>query len=102
LNIDLVEDDTGNSKIVQKMSEMYSLDDAAQQLLDRANVELKKMYRGKLKFDFCMENEGLTPDSVKIERHKVRQLKEKWFKLNDELSDIQIMFEENLKKRLQK
>lgn len=102
LNLDLVEEDTGNSEIVKKISDAYALDDAAQQLLDRANVELKKMYRGKLRFDFCMENEGLTPDDVKIERKKVRQLKEKWFKFNDELSEIQINFEERLKKGLQK
>ena len=102
LHLDLVEDDTGNSEIVQKISDEYALDDSAQQLLDRANAELKKMYRGKLKFDFCMENEGLTPDSVKIERKKVPQFKEKWFKINDELSEIQITFEERLKKSLQK
>ena len=102
LNLDLVEEDTGNSEIVKRMSEEYSLDEAAQELLERANIELKKMYRGKLKFDFCMENEGLLPDEVKIEKKKVRQLKEKWFKFNDELSAIQIDFEEKLKKSLQK
>jgi hypothetical protein len=102
LNLDLVEEETGNSDTVQKVSEEYALDDAAQQLLDRANAELKKMYRGKLKFDFCLENEGLTPDDVKIEKKKARQLKEKWFRLNDELSEIQIDFEEKLKKSLQK
>jgi hypothetical protein len=41
-------------------------------------------------------------DNVKIEKKKVRQLKEKWFKFNDELSEIQITFEEQLKKGLQK
>lgn len=102
LNLDLVEGETGNSEIVKKLSEQYALDDAAQQLLDRANIELKKMYRGKLRFDFCLENEGLTPDEVKIERKKVRQLKEKWLDFNNELSEIQIAFEERLKKSLQK
>jgi hypothetical protein len=102
LNLDLVEEETGNSELVKTIAEDYELDDAALQLLEKANAELKKMYRGKLRFDFCMENQGLTPDEVKIERKKVRQLKEKWFKFNDELSDIQIDFEEKLKKSLQK
>lgn len=103
LNLDLVEEDTGNSEIVKKISDEYALDDAAQQLLERANTELKKMYRGKLKFDFCIESEGLSPADIKnIEAKKVRKLKEKWFKFNDELSEIQITFEERLKKGLQK
>lgn len=102
LSLDLVEEDTGNVDLVKNMSEKYMLDDAALILLEKANRELKKMYRGKLRFDFCLEEQGIVPDEVKIERKKVRQLKEKWFQFNDELSNIQINFEENMRKSLQK
>ena len=102
LNLDLVESDTGNIDLVKRVSEKYLLDDAALQLLEKANRELKKMYRGKLKFDFCNEEQGMAPDDVKIDRKKVRQLKEKWFQFNDELSNIQIDFEKNQRKSLQK
>ena len=98
LNLDLVEEDTGNVDLVKQMLEEHGLDDTALQLLERANKELKKMYRGKLKFDFCLENQGVTPEDVKIEKRKVRQLKEKWFKFNNELSEIQIDFENSLQK----
>jgi len=98
LNLDLVEEDTGNKDLVKQILQKHGLDDTALELLERANVELKKMYRGKLKFDFCMENEGLSPEDVKIEKRKVRQLKEKWFKFNNELSEIQIDFEQSLQK----
>ena len=98
LSVDLVEQDTGNSELVKQMLEKHGLDDVAIQLLERANNELKKMYRGKLKFDFCLENQGLIPEDVKIEKRKVRQLKEKWFKFNNELSEIQIDFENSLQK----
>ena len=98
LNLDLVEKDTGNTDLVKRISEKYELDDIAIQLLDNANKELKRMYRGKLKFDFCLENQGISPDNVKIDNRKVRQLKEKWFKFNDELSGIQIDFEKIIKK----
>ena len=97
LNLDLVEEDTNNIDIVKRVSEKYMLDDMALQLLERANKELKKMYRGKLKFDFCMEEQGFTPDKVKIEDRKVKQLKEKWFKFNNELSEIQTVLETKLK-----
>lgn len=93
MNIDLVEEDTGNTDLVKRITEMYLLDDTAMDLLDKANKELKKMYRGKLKFDFCTEEQGFTPEEIRIEPKKVRQLKEKWFKFNNELSELQITFE---------
>ena len=102
LNIDLVESDTGNADIVKRVSEKHLLDDAALELLERANRELKKMYRGKLKFDFCLDEQGLVPDDVKIDSRKVKQLKEKWFKFNNELSEIQTRFECKLLKDLHK
>ena len=98
LNLDLVEEETGNLELVKRVSEQYSLDDTALQLLERANKELKKMYRGRLKFDFCLDTQGMLPEEVKIEKRKVRQLKEKWFKFNNELSEIQIDFEKSLQK----
>lgn len=98
LNLGLVEEDTGNVDLVKRLTEKSMLDDASLLLLERANRELKRMYRGKLKFDFCSEDQGMTPDHVKIERKKVRQLKERWFKFNDELSEIQIEFEKSIKK----
>ena len=98
LNIDLVESNTGNVDLVKRISERFLMDDKALELLESANRELKKMYRGKLKFDFCLEEQGMSPDNVKIESKKVHQLKEKWFKFNDELSNIQIDFEKSIKK----
>jgi hypothetical protein len=98
LNIDLVEEETGNVDLVKRITELHDLDDAATLLLERANNELKKMYRGRLKFDFCLEGQGVLPEDVKIERRKIRQLKEKWFKYNNEMSEIQIDFENSLHK----
>ena len=99
LNLDLVEEETGNSELVKQVLEEHGLDAVAIQLLEKANNELKKMYRGKLRFDFCVEGQGMTPEEVKIEKRKVRQLKEKWFKFNNELSEIQIDFEKSLQKQ---
>ena len=98
LNLDLVEQNTGNIDLVKRITERFEMDDRAFQLLENANRELKRMYRGKLKFDFCLEEQGMTPDDVKIEQRKVHQLKEKWFKFNDALSNIQIDFEKSIKK----
>jgi len=98
LNLDLVAEETGNVDLVKRINELHGLDDSAIQLLERANSELKKMYRGRLKFDFCSEGQGIAPEDVNIEKRKIRQLKEKWFKFNNELSEIQIDFEQSLQK----
>ena len=100
LGLHLVEESTGKTEVIAKLQEEGVLDEEVLMLLDRANRELKKMYRGKLKFDLCLEDEGLTPDDLKIEEKKAKAIKEKWFKFNDELSKIQIKFENNLKKSL--
>lgn len=102
ITIDLVESDTGNIELVKEISEKYLLDDSAVMLLDRANEELKKIYSGKHRFDFCLEGECLPLGSVKVDKKKQRQIKEKWFKFNDELSGIQNIFEDNIRKNLHK
>lgn len=98
LNIDLVEEDTGNTNLITTVLEKHGLDDVATQLLERANKELKTIYRGKLKFDFCLENQGTPPEKLRIGSNKIKRIKEKWFDFNNELSEIQIKFENSLQK----
>lgn len=101
LKLDLVEEETGNIDVVKRISEEY-FDDSALQLLEKANAELKRLYRGKLRFDFCLDEQGISPDEIKIGTTKSKRIKEKWFKLNDELSEIQNRFEIKLKESLHK
>jgi len=102
LNIDLVENKTNNYDLVLRIQEKYQLDDAMMELLERANKELKSIYRGKYVFDFCLEEQGHSPEVIRMDAQKIRQLKEKWFKFNDELSNIQNEFEKSVRKSLQK
>jgi len=98
LNIDLVDEDTGNVDLVRVVASRYGLDVVTLSLLERANKELKKMYRGKFKFDFCLEDQGFNPENINIDKRKARQIKEKWFKFNNELSEIQMNLEKSLQK----
>lgn len=65
-------------------------------LRDRLNKELKRIYRGSYRFDFCI-GEGMKPSEIKIKQDKENRLKEKWFEFNDKLGIIQKKFEESLK-----
>lgn len=90
LNINLVEKTTNNVDIVK---DLERVDGSIENLLKEANRELKSVYRGKMVFDLCTEEEGYTPDEVKMTESKKDQVKQLWFKLNDDLSNIQSEFE---------
>lgn len=102
LNIALVEKKTNNMDLVERIQTKYEMVFDADMLIEKANKELKLMYRGKFLFDYCLEEQGLPPENIKVGSQKVRMLKEKWFKFNDELSTIQDEFERKIKKSLQK
>ena len=102
LGIHLVEDDTVNTEVVTRLVEQGMVDGSVVDLLDRANRLLKRNYRGKMKFDYCMEDEGYSPDVLKIDEKKIKTIKEKWFVLNDELSMIQSKLENDIRRSLHK
>lgn len=93
LQINLVESDTSNIDIVNKIDNVIP---EVSSLLDKANKELKSIYRGKMKFDLCLEEEGSTPDEVRMDKSKLPKVKELWFELNNDLSEIQSSFEKYL------
>lgn len=101
LNIKLVEEGTEYTPSLEKIRDRYDDIDKSIKLLEEANKELKKIYRGKYKFDFCFEDEGIMPDEIKIDTKKAERLKDKWLKFNSDLSDIQNKFEKSLQDSLQ-
>lgn len=94
LSINLVENTTDNIDIINQIEEVT---DEVASLLNRANKELKSVYRGKMKFDLCLDEQGSIPDDVRMDKSKLPKVKELWFEFNDELSEIQSSFESYLK-----
>lgn len=90
LSINLVDKDTNNIDIVNQLD--YITEDVAH-LLDKANKQLKTVYRGKMKFDLCTEQEGNTPDVVKMNESNREKVKSLWYELNNDLCEIQYSFE---------
>lgn len=56
LNIKLTDQvNTANREIVSEMLEKHKLDRNIIEEINELNKQLKKNYRGKLKFDFCLD-----------------------------------------------
>jgi len=70
-------------------------------LLKTANKELEKYYTGSKRFNILMENEGLTPNNLKISPKKKRKIKEIWLKFDSELSKYQRQYEKFLQKSIE-
>lgn len=94
MSINLVDDDIDGKEIINNLPQVTN---EVTTLIDRANKELKSIYRGKMRFDLCIEDKGNTPDEIKIDKIKKEKLKEMWYEFNDDLSEIQNNFEIYLK-----
>lgn len=87
-------------KITEK-NKFSNQDSGISKLLDSANSELEKYYTGNMRFNLCIDKEGMTPDNLKISPKKKRKIKEIWLKFDSELSKIQRQFEKVLQESLQ-
>lgn len=90
-----------NINLVEKPDDMVTnttnqVEESIDLLLKRANKSLKSVYRGKMVFGLCSEDQGLNPDDVTMMESKRSVVKEMWYELNDELSTIQSNFESYL------
>ena len=96
MKIGLVERNTNGKNIVKTISKKYNMGDDVLFLLEKLNKDLKKMYRGKYKFDLCMEDYKPI-NSMRIDDQKKAKLHKKCLEFNDELCKIKTSFESYLK-----
>lgn len=93
LSINLVEQDTNNRSIVDKVCDKYLYDkNEIINLVEDINNLLKKHYTGKKYiFDLCLNEESLSPDVLNIRTKS--KVKKEWFEKNDKLEEIKSKFE---------
>ena len=96
MKIGLVERNTNGKNIVKTISKKYNIGDDILFLLEKLNKDLKKMYRGKYKFDLCMEDHKPI-NSMRINDQKKAKLQKKCLEFNYELCKIKTSFESYLK-----
>lgn len=94
LSIKLTEgENVGNREIVKEVVEKYDLNKDIIDTVDFLNKELKKDYRGKLKFDFCLEGY----DIQKLRAKNAENIKKKFLEINGQLGRLQLHLEKKLR-----
>ena len=94
LSIKLVDTKTKYDEIISYINEKYNID--SQIIIDDLNKELKTIYGGKYKFDFCL-NEGCELSDIKINERLITKIKMNYFEANDKFAKIKNEIEKNIK-----
>jgi len=95
INLRLVKDDTSYNSVIERLNDKYSYITEAIDIKTRLNTELKKLYKGQYKYDFCID-EGMQSSGLKIKPSYKQRLSMKCLISNDELAKIKKRFEEEL------
>jgi len=98
LSLKLVDEETGHKELVEKVIDKHELGNDILELYELLNKDLKKHYRGKMKFDFTLE-EGKDVDTLKIKTGRKQFIKKKCFEFVDELAKTQRKLESYLKEK---
>lgn len=99
LKLRLVESETPHKKVVEEIEDKYLTGNELTELLGTMNKDLRKVYRGKYRWDFCID-EGIRPDEIKIDEAKKQRIKGKWYEFENSLVQAQKKFEQMISKGL--
>jgi len=93
LKIGLVCNNSDYCNLIEEIDQKYELKENVRQEVELLNKELKKSYRGKFKFDFCLI-EDININELKLKNDKVKEkIKLRWYNLNHELSRVKTKLE---------
>lgn len=93
LKVGLVCKNSEYCSLIEEIDQKYELKENVRQEVELLNKELKKSYRGKFKFDFCLI-EDININELKLKNDKVKEkIKLRWYNLNHELSRVKTKLE---------
>lgn len=87
MNVGLVKEPTKYKPIVSEVLQKYDIINEIDKELDILNKNLQSSYRGKLKFDYCIEEE-VNINKSKIKSRLLKKLKLQLLETNDKLSKV--------------
>jgi len=97
LKIGLVKHSSEYSDLISNIRKKYEIKKDIIKEIEIFNMEFRKIYNGKFKFDFCLV-EDININDLKIKNDKTKdKIKLKWFELNHELSRVKTELEDKLK-----
>lgn len=94
LKVGLVDKCDGEYRdLLKSIEEEYEIKDNIISIIDEVNKQLKKNYRGKFRFDVCID-EDVEINNIKIKNDKIKEkVKIEWYKLNHRLSRLKTELE---------
>ena len=98
MNVKLVNGKTDYKDSVEKVQEKYIIDNDVIEIVECLNKQLRKFYKGKLKFDFCLD-EGISINKIKLNERKRSVLKAKFFKACDKIGKAQTSVEKQIQEK---
>ena len=93
LKIGLVCNNSEYCSLIEEINKKYELKEDVKNEVEKLNKELKRNYRGKFKFDFCLI-EDININDLKLKNEKMKErIKLKWYDLNHRLSRVKTKLE---------
>jgi hypothetical protein len=87
INVGLVKKPTVYNSIVSDVLQKYDIVNELDKEIEHLNKNLQSSYRGKLKFDYCLE-EGIDMNKSRIKSRLLKKLKLQLLETNDSLSKV--------------
>lgn len=99
LDVKLVKDSSKNKEIVENIEKKYKTGIDVINLIDDLNKKLQKVYKGNLKFDFCI-GEGKILEEIKhLNNKKIDNIKSRYYDLRSYLSKMKTLIERDIKEK---
>ena len=97
IKINLVDEPKDYSDILEHIKTVYGIDVLGEDLIDNINRELRKVYKGKFMFAYCLD-EGVSLDQIKMSKRHLKRLKLLQLETGDKLSSFKRELERKAKK----
>ena len=98
MSLRLIKESTQGMDVIDRLSLRYKYIIDAILIKNNLNRNLNNVYKGSYKYDFCVNNEGLTIDKLKISKRHKDYIRVKTHLSNSKLIDIKKRFEIDLSK----
>ena len=92
LKIDVIEDDEKYKSVINDLSTKYEYIKESLEILNEINKDFKRVYSGKYKYGFCIE-EGI---QLKLKTSYRKVIYRKYFEVNEKFNDIKKRFENDI------